>query len=64
MKAKNKEARHRSERKIAMDCTVPDSPQSAFIALFRPIRDKSWPNVACSYLFTDSEEKNTDHYQF
>jgi hypothetical protein len=60
MKTKCKKEHRKSKRLIVMDYMVPDSPQSAFMALFAPIRDESWPNVTCSYLFTGNGEKETD----
>lgn len=57
MKAKSKKEQRQSKQRIVPDCSIPDSPQSAFIALFAPIRDESWPNVSCNYLFTDNGEK-------
>jgi hypothetical protein len=64
MKMKSKKARNRPECKPGADCAAPDSPQSAFVALFSPIRDESWPNVQCSYLFTGGEEKAADRNRF
>lgn len=60
MKTKCKKEQRHPKRRIVMDCMIPDSPQSAFITLFAPIRDESWPNVASSYLFTGNGEKETD----
>jgi hypothetical protein len=60
MKTKIKKVRRETKQQMVMDCTIPDRPQSAFIALFAPIRDESWPNVACSYLFTGSGKKGAD----
>lgn len=61
MKTEPKKARRQSKQGMVFDCTIPETPQNAFIALFAPIRDESWPNVPCSYLFSVDGEKDSDH---
>jgi hypothetical protein len=62
MKTKNKKGRSRGRsqrRRSETYCSAPEGVRIAFMPLFAPLRNDSWPNVECSYLF-DGNGKTMD----